>query len=231
MKRYARSSNDYALDGVDLKKHPECKDMPLVFAMAKMYSRIWNGQLPGMEFDDLIQIGYLTLRNCYELYDESVGPYPAYIGQALKHAMTVAITRNRHMIHVPGCAHRLANCLDHDEPLPFGDGKFGLRRRSAKKAQQVRRMARRKVEDAMLVLATGLDTKWIDLEALEHGLRQLPERERRVLCLHYGLEDGEPLTFEKIGEQWPNRQVTRQNVQYVHAAGIEHIRQVMGVGA
>src|SRR5262252_8286943 len=185
MKRYAGSyDQQFNLDRVDLDKYPECKDMGLVFTMAKMFSRIWNGQLPGLEFDDLIQIGYLTLRNCYELYDESVGPYPAYIGQALKHAMTVAITRNRHMIHVPGCAHRLANCLDHDEPLPFGDGKFGLRRRSAKKAQQVRRMARRKVEDAMLVLATGLDTKWIDLEALEHGLRQLPERERRVLCLH-----------------------------------------------
>jgi RNA polymerase primary sigma factor len=34
---------------------------------------------------------------------------------------------------------------------------------------------------------------------LERALSKLPEREREVLKMHFGLDDGHPLSFNKIG--------------------------------
>src|SRR5262252_2452614 len=147
----------YKLDigKIDLQQHPECKDMGLVFIVAKSYWRIWHGSLPGLELDDLIQIGYLALRSARELYDESLGKYSTYASKALRNAMEKAITEGRHLIHIPGGAHRVANFLDKGLPLPYGDGKTGLRLKSAKAAQRARKMVQAAVDDALAMTTIG----------------------------------------------------------------------------
>jgi DNA-directed RNA polymerase sigma subunit (sigma70/sigma32) len=223
-----RKPGGYKLDigQIDLEKHPECKDMGLVFTLARMYWRVWGGRLPGLEFDDLIQIGYVALRSCRELYDESLGKYGAYAGKAIRHGMERAITQGRHLIHIPGCAHRLVNFLEQGKALPYGKAHTV---KTAKAAQRARKMVQGAVDDALAVASVGLDTTWIDIEALNEGMKHLPPKEQMVLRLHYGLEDNEPLTFEQIGERWPKRKVTRQAAQLAHRSALETLRKLMGV--
>jgi len=219
----------------DLDTHPECRDMRLVCRLARVFAGIWEDCPPGLDVDDLVQIGYLTLLRCHRVYTTGPPrdvPYSRYVALALKRSMSEAITQGKCLIHIPPCAHRLANQLDEGKPLDLGDGQHGRRLRTAKQAQRIRRMERRQLDNDLRVLATGLDTKWIDLEALRHNLARLSERERLVLRLRYGLDDpaGEMKTFAQVGaEAWEGKKVSRQGARCAAASALERLRELLGV--
>ena len=52
----------------------------------------------------------------------------------------------------------------------------------------------------------------------------LPEIQRRVVTLHFGLEDGEPLTHEEIGRRVG---LSRQRVAQLEAQAIARLRKVL----
>ena len=58
---------------IDLDRHPECRDLPLVAKVVRDLMRRLPGCLRGLEFADLMQTGYLVLRRCYRLYDPARG--------------------------------------------------------------------------------------------------------------------------------------------------------------
>jgi len=69
-----------------------------------------------------------------------------------------------------------------------------------------------------------LNTDWQNQqirEALEDGLADLSERQRRVLWLHYGWEGGSPQSFAEIGCAWG---ISRQRVHQIHNAGLLRLR-------
>jgi len=52
-------------------------------------------------------------------------------------------------------------------------------------------------------------------------LRGLTERERRILELRYGLNDGFPRTLEEVGRQY---EVTRERIRQIEAKALRKLR-------
>jgi RNA polymerase primary sigma factor len=63
-------------------------------------------------------------------------------------------------------------------------------------------------------------------EALWQALEELPPRDRRILALYYGLETGEPLTLEEIGQIFG---VSRERVRQLRDRALARVRR--GVAA
>ena len=59
-------------------------------------------------------------------------------------------------------------------------------------------------------------------EQLDKLLHQLTEREREVLKLRFGLEDGYPRTLEEVGHIF---EVTRERIRQIEAKALKKLRQ------
>ncbi len=58
-------------------------------------------------------------------------------------------------------------------------------------------------------------------EALNEVLQTLSERERRVLIMRFGLDDGKPKTLEEVGREF---NVTRERIRQIEAKAIRKLR-------
>lgn len=58
-------------------------------------------------------------------------------------------------------------------------------------------------------------------EHLEEVLATLPDREKRVLILRFGLEDGRPRTLEEVGVEFG---VTRERIRQIEAKALRKLR-------
>ena len=57
--------------------------------------------------------------------------------------------------------------------------------------------------------------------AMEEVLGTLSDRERKVLILRFGLEDGRPRTLEEVGSQFG---VTRERIRQIEKAALKKLR-------
>jgi RNA polymerase primary sigma factor len=57
--------------------------------------------------------------------------------------------------------------------------------------------------------------------AILHALQKLPERERKVLILRYGLADGQHRTLEQVGAAFG---ITRERVRQIEAEALRKLR-------
>jgi RNA polymerase sigma factor (sigma-70 family) len=220
-----RDHGNFDLSQIDLEKYPECRDMPLVFYIAKRCLRIRHGRLRGLDMDDLLQIGYLALRSAHQLYDESKGPYERYAARSVNNALHDAINESYNLIHIPRPALYWLECLDKGKPVPGAESRRRLR--SVKAANRARRMLQKSLDTALGVSRLGLDDAWVEREAIDAALARLPDTEQLVLRLYYGLDGDEPLNFRQIAKVWPRRAKTRQAVQYVHRDGLILMREIL----
>lgn len=69
------------------------------------------------------------------------------------------------------------------------------------------------------VLSTS-SQDWLQRQVLDRALATLPERERRILILRFGLDGEPPKTLEEIGRQF---QLTRERVRQLESAGLRKI--------
>ena len=60
------------------------------------------------------------------------------------------------------------------------------------------------------------------LKVIESELNQLPERERKIVILRFGLEDGEPKTLEEVGKVIG---VTRERIRQIEAKALKKLRK------
>jgi RNA polymerase primary sigma factor len=60
-------------------------------------------------------------------------------------------------------------------------------------------------------------------ESIEEALRSLKEREAKILRLYFGLDGGEPLTLEEIGERLG---ITRERVRQIKEKALSRLRHI-----
>ena len=61
----------------------------------------------------------------------------------------------------------------------------------------------------------------ITLEHIDALLGDLKERERQVIVLRFGLEDGHPRTLEEVGKEF---NVTRERIRQIEAKALRKLR-------
>jgi RNA polymerase primary sigma factor len=80
------------------------------------------------------------------------------------------------------------------------------------------------VEDPNAAAGSGLATMLRARADLAGVLQDLPDRERTVVTLRFGLGGEEPMTLERIGQRIG---LTRERVRQIEGAALQHLRRLL----
>jgi RNA polymerase primary sigma factor len=237
-----REMNVIVADGDRARAHLIQANLRLVVSVAKRYV----GR--GLSFLDLIQEGNIGLMKATDKFDYKRGfKFSTYATWWIRQAITRAISDQSRTIRLPvhvgetinrvrKTAHRLQQIFER-EPTPVEIARATDLPES--KVLQVLDVARHPVSLETPVGADGdaflgdfiedhaspppveVASNHILKVQICEALNKLSERERKILVLRFGLEDGRFRTLEEVGQEFG---ITRERIRQIEAKALRKLR-------